>query len=199
MKNTKLKEIYNKIIEDPLNETLIKKGYLPLYQASENSKIVLIGQAPGIKAQESMTLFNDQSGDILRDWLGVTKEEFYNKELFAILPIDFFYPGKAKTGDLPPRKSFAEKWHPEILKEFKNIKLIILIGSYANKFYLKDKMEKNLTETVRNYENYLPKYFPLVHPSPLNFRWQNKNPWFKKQNLITLKEKVREILNNKNN
>lgn len=199
MKNTKLKEIYNKIIEDPLNETLIKKGYLPLYQASENSKIVLIGQAPGIKAQESMTLFNDQSGDILRDWLGVTKEEFYNEELFAILPIDFFYPGKAKTGDLPPRKSFAEKWHPEILKEFKNIKLIILIGSYANKFYLKDKMERNLTETVRNYKNYLPKYFPLVHPSPLNFRWQNKNPWFKKENLITLKEKVRDILNNKNN
>lgn len=197
MKNNNLKDIYNKIILDPLNKTFIEKGFSPLYQVNKDSLIVIIGQAPGIKAQQSMTLFNDKSGDTLRTWLGVTKEEFYDEKLFAILPIDFFYPGKGKTGDLPPRMSFAEKWHPLILKELKNIKLMILIGSYANKFYLKDKMEKNLTETVKNYEKYLPKYFPIVHPSPLNFRWHNKNPWFKETNVVTLKNIVRNIITNK--
>lgn len=197
MTNDNLKEIKNKIIKDPFNKTLILKGFSPLFQANKNSLIVIIGQAPGIKAQESMTLFNDQSGEALRSWLGVTKKEFYNDELFAILPVDFFYPGKAKTGDLPPRMSFAEKWHPLILKELKNVKLIILAGIYANKLYLKEKMERNLTETVRNYEKYLPKYFPIVHPSPLNFRWHNKNPWFKEKTLVVLKERVRKIINNK--
>ncbi len=192
--NANLEKINNQIIKDPLNEEFIKMGFLPLYKASPKSKILIIGQAPGIKAQESMVLFNDKSGDNLRNWLGVTKEEFYSDDNFSILPVDFFYPGKAKTGDKPPRMAFAEKWHPLILKELKNIKLIILVGSYASKFYLKDKMKKTLTLTLKSYKEYLPKYFPLVHPSPLNFRFHAKNPWFIEKNIKELKKLVRKIL-----
>lgn len=193
-KSDKLKKIYQDIIKDPLNKDLILKGFLPVYQADSGAKILIIGQAPGIKAQESGILFKDKSGNELRKWLNVTDLEFYNKENFAILPMDFFYPGKGKTGDLPPRVDFAEKWHKEILKELKEIKLTILIGTYANKLYLKDKMEKNLTLTIKNYNNYLPKYFPVVHPSPLNFRWHLKNPWFKLEVVNVLQNLVQEII-----
>jgi len=192
--NDKLTKIYQDIIKDPLNKDLILKGFLPVYQAHSSAKILIIGQAPGLIAQNSGILFKDKSGIELRKWLNVTELEFYNKENFAILPMDFFYPGKAKTGDLPPRINFAEKWHKQILKELKEIKLTILIGNYANKFYLKDKMEKNLTLTVKNYNNYLPKYFPIVHPSPLNFRWHMKNPWFKLEVIDVLGNLVKNIL-----
>lgn len=196
MNNDNLKNIYEQIIKDPLNESLINKGFLPLYKADSNSKILIIGQAPGIKAQESMTLFNDKSGDTLREWLNVSKDEFYDSNNFSILPMDFFYPGKAKTGDKPPRIDFAEKWHPLIINELKNVKLIILTGSYAVNYYLKDTKHKTLTETVKNYKKYLPNYFPTVHPSPLNFRFHNKNPWFKQIVVKDLKNLVRNILNN---
>lgn len=193
--NNYFKKITEEIVEDPLNRDYVLKGFLPVFQVSENSKILIVGQAPGLKAQTKGVLFKDKSGDNLRQWLDVTEKEFYNDELFAVLPIDFFYPGKAKTGDLPPRKEFAEKWHKKILQQLKNVKLTILIGTYANKFYLKDKMEKNLTLTVKNYQNYLPTYFPIVHPSPLNFRWHNKNPWFKKEVIKDLQKLVKKIIN----
>lgn len=192
--NNFAKKIKEEIINDPLNKDYISKGFLPVFQVSENSKILIVGQAPGLKAQEAVILFKDKSGINLRSWLNVTEDEFYNEELFAILPMDFFYPGKAKTGDLPPRKEFAKKWHPKIIEKLKDLKLIILIGTYANKFYLKDKTEENLTLTVKNYKNYLPTYFPIVHPSPLNFRWQNKNPWFKEEVLKDLKKLVKKII-----
>lgn len=189
-----LVEIKAAIINDPFNIDYKNNGYLPIYSINENSKILIVGQAPGIKAQESGITWNDKSGDNLRAWLGVTKEEFYNINLFGLIPMDFFYPGKSQSGDKPPRKGFAEKWHPLILKNLKNIKLIILVGTYAQKYYLKNSFEKNLTLTVKNYFKYLPKYFPIVHPSPLNFRWQNSNPWFKTDIVPNLRLVVREIL-----
>lgn len=171
-----LNKIKEAIINDPSNIEKTKLGIMPLYQVSENSKIIIIGQAPGQKAEESGIAWNDLSGDKLRDWLGVSRNQFYDDNIFGIIPMDFYYPGKANHGDLPPRKEFAEMWHSKILKELKEIKLIILVGNYAQKYYLKDKV--SLTNRVKNYKNYLPKYFVLVHPSPLNFRWQAKNPWF---------------------
>lgn len=189
-----LKEIREAIINDPFNKDYKDLGFLPVYDITEQSKILIVGQAPGIKAQVSGITWNDKSGDNLRAWLGITREEFYNNELFGLIPMDFFYPGKAKTGDKPPRKGFAEKWHPLILNNLKNVELIILVGTYSQKYYLKNDFKNNLTNTVKNYLEYLPKYFPIVHSSPLNFRWQNNNPWFLSEVVPSLKAIVREII-----
>lgn len=186
--------IRRNIIDDIENKVYKEKGYEPLYFVSEKSKIMIVGQAPGIKAQEKNTAWDDLSGEKLRQWLGVTKDEFYNTDNFAIVPMDFYFPGKGKTGDLPPRKGFAEKWHTQIINELKELKLIILIGNYAQKYYLQDRFIKNLTETVKNYKSFLPKYIPLPHPSPLNIRWFIKNPWFEKEVIPMLKDEVNKIL-----
>lgn len=190
-----LLEIKKQIINDPLNKTKTDKGIMPLYDVTPNSKILIIGQAPGIKAEEAKQTWKDKSGIELRSWLGVTEDEFYNPNLFGQMPMDFYYPGKAKTGDLPPRKGFAETWHPMILKNLHKVELIILIGSYAQDYYLKD--QKTLTERVKDYKSYLPKYFVLSHPSPLNFRWRNKNPWFIEETIPKLKEIIYSILKDK--
>jgi uracil-DNA glycosylase len=171
-----LRSIYLDIENDISNEEFKKVGHKPIYTASESSKIVIVGQAPGRRAQESGIPWNDASGDRLRSWLGID------------------YPGKGTHGDLPPRKEVAARWHPIILNELKHIQLIILVGSYAQKYYLAGRAKYNLTETVRAYEDYLPKYFPLVHPSPLNFRWQSMNPWFEQDVIPDLRARVEEII-----
>lgn len=176
--DNKLKQIYIDIVNDEENLEYTKKGWSPLYNVTSKSKVLIIGQAPGIKAQTKNQTWQDKSGDRLRSWLGVTKDEFFNPDIFGMLPMDFYYPGKAKTGDLPPRSGFAEKWHPKILANLPNLKLIVLIGNYSQKYYLGDNYLKTLTETVRNYKKLVPNYFPLPHPSPLNFRWFNNNLWF---------------------
>ncbi len=189
-----LKKIKEKIIEDAQNKEYTKNNLMPIYEVNSRSKILVIGQAPGIKAQTSETTWKDKSGDRLRDWLGVSNEEFYNVDLFGLMPMDFYFPGKGKTGDLPPRKGFAEKWHPQILKNLRNVKLILLIGAYAQAFYLKDQMKTNLTETVKSFKEYLPIYFPLSHPSPLNFRWRKNNPWFEEEIIPTLHSLIQKII-----
>lgn len=192
-----LDDIYQAIINDYDQKEYNKKGWLPLYNVSPSSKIAIIGQAPGLKTQEKNVLWDDLSGNRLREWLGVSREEFYDVENFAQIPMDFYFPGKAKTGDLPPRKQFSIKWHSQILENMHNLKLIILIGNYSQKYYLKNKAGKNLTETVHNYEKYLPMYLPLPHPSPLNVRWFVKNPWFEKDILPVLKKIVNNIIKEK--
>lgn len=187
-------EIYQAIVDDPMNEAMKLKGYAPVYTAGANAKIVIVGQAPGTKAQASMKPWNDASGILLRKWLGVTDEVFYDPDVIALIPMDFYYPGKGVHGDLPPRKGFAEKWHPELLKHMPNVELIILIGAYSQKYYLAKDAKRNLTETVLAYKQYLPTYFPLVHPSPLNFRWRAKNPWFEVEVVPELHSIVHEIL-----
>lgn len=150
-------------------------------QASVHSKIVIIGQAPGQKVQDSGIPWDDASGNELRRWLGVTKEEFYNSKLFALVPMGFCFPGKGTSGDLPPRPECAPLWHHQLLSQMKEVKLIILIGQYAQKYYLGEKLKPTLTDTVKNFEEYLPAYLPLVHPSPRNRIWQKKNPWFESE------------------
>jgi uracil-DNA glycosylase len=183
-------KIKNEIMADPMNESYTKMGIPPLFKASVDARIVVVGQAPGRKAEESRLFWNDLSGDRLREWMGVSREIFYSTNRIAHLPMDFYYPGKAKNGDVPPRKGFAEKWHSRLLDEMPNIEIIILIGSYAQKYYLDKRREKSLTETVRNFQKFLPEYFPLVHPSPLNIGWLKRNPWFKNDVLPVLEEIV---------
>ena len=165
-------------------------GYEPLYSAAPGARIALIGQAPGRKAQESGVPWNDASGVRLRGWLGVDDSQFYDPDRFALVPMDFYYPGKGTTGDLPPRKDFAALWHGRILTELPDLRLTVLVGGYAQKHYLGARAKPTLTETVRAYTEYLPSTVPLVHPSPLNFRWQSKNPWFEDEVVPALRTLV---------
>lgn len=126
--------------------------------------------------------------------MGVTNEVFYNPDNFGIVPMGFCYPGKGKSGDLPPRKECAPLWHDKIFSVLEKVELTLLIGQYAQKYYLEKTRKKNLTETVRNFEDYLPDYFVLPHPSPRNFHWQKKNDWFQKETVPMLKKKVSAIL-----
>lgn len=186
--------IFSAIKRDPQNQRFTGQGYEPLYTANAAAKICIVGQAPGLKAQESMIPWNDASGKALREWLGVTNEQFYDPELFSLLPMDFYYPGKGKTGDLPPRPDFAPTWHPQLLALMPELQLTILIGKYARDYYLPQEKPANLTSTVQQRSEFTPKYFPIVHPSPLNFRWQAKNPWFISDILPELKAQVQIAL-----
>ena len=188
-----LDDIIKEIKDDPRNEEYTTRGIDPIFQVDKNAKILLIGQAPGRVVEETGIPFNDKSGDKLRKWMGIEREQFYSKEI-AILPMDFYYPGKAKQGDLPPRKFMAEDYHEKILKQMPNIKLTILIGAYSQKYYLGKNRKKNLTETVKNYKEYLPEFFPIVHPSPLNIGWLKKNPWFEEEAIGELRQLINEIL-----
>ncbi|MFS4468967.1 uracil-DNA glycosylase family protein [Maribacter sp. 2210JD10-5] len=173
-------------------------GPRPIIAGTVHSKIILLSQAPGRKAHEHNKAWDDPSGKKLREWLGVTDEEFYNPDNFGILPMGFCYPGKAKTGDLPPRKECAPLWHDLVWNELKNVKLILLIGKYAQDRYLKEDSKKNLTENIAAYHEFLPKFFPLPHPSPVNRFWRTKNPWFETNVVSELQEKVAEILSKAN-
>ena len=188
-------KIKQEIMDDPMNESYTIKGIPPLFKASKDARIAIVGQAPGRKAEETRLFWNDPSGDRLREWMGISREEFYKTNRIAQLPMDFYYPGKAKTGDMPPRKGFAEKWHPRLLEEMPNIETILLVGNHAQKYYLGKRRENNLTETVRNFQKYLPEYLPLIHPSPLNLGWLKSNPWFESDVLPILRKIVSDICN----
>ena len=166
-------------------------GPRPVVSAHINSKIVIIGQAPGTKVHASGVPWDDASGKQLRKWLGVSDEDFYDPKKFAIVPMGFCYPGKGKTGDLPPRPECAPQWHQSLFDRMPNLELVILIGMYAQNYYLKKTAKKTLTETVRNYKEYLPNYFVLPHPSPRNRFWLTKNPWFEKEVLPEFQKKIK--------
>jgi len=169
-------------------------GPRPIVAAHPKSKIIIIGQAPGSKVHETGVPWDDPSGKQLRKWLNVTDTQFYDEELFALVPMGFCYPGKGKSGDLPPRPECAPLWHQRLLAAMPNLQLTILIGQYAQRHYLGEELEKNLTETVRSFEKYLPRYMVLPHPSPRNRFWLRKNPWFEKEVLPVLKERVNSAL-----
>lgn len=166
----------------------------PVLQASVHAKILLIGQAPGQKVQNTGIPWNDASGNELRRWLGVSKEQFYNKDLFALVPMGFCYPGTGKHGDLPPRPECQPLWHPQLLAKMDNIKLTILIGQYAQKHYLDKNYKSTLTANVKNFRAFLPQYLPLVHPSPRNRRWHKKNDWFEWEVIPVLQDIIQDLI-----
>lgn len=172
----------------------LKLGPRPVVSAHSRSKIVIIGQAPGTKVHNSGIPWDDASGKLLRKWLNVSNEDFYNEEKFAIVPMGFCYPGKGKSGDLPPRKECAPQWHKALLDEMPHVELVILIGMYAQKYYLRKEAKSTLTKTVANFKDYLPNYFVLPHPSPRNRSWLTKNPWFEGEVVPRLKNTIQEIV-----
>ncbi|RXK60569.1 uracil-DNA glycosylase family protein [Lacibacter luteus] len=166
----------------------------PILQFSAKSRIIIIGQAPGIKAHNSGIPWNDASGERLRNWLGVDAAAFYDDKQFALMPIGFCYPGKGSSGDNPPRPECAPQWHELLLKNAKQVQLKLLIGKYAQDYYLGDKQKATLTETVKAFAEYLPHTIVLPHPSPRNNIWLKKNAWFEKELLPVLKEEVQHAL-----
>ena len=169
-------------------------GPRPVLQAHPQAKILIAGQAPGRRVHESGVPFDDPSGDRLREWLGVTKESFYDETKFAILPMGFCYPGTGKSGDLPPRPECAETWRQQLLQQLSQIALTLVIGQFAQRWHL-TRTHKNLTETVRAWQDYGPHTIPLPHPSPRNNIWLKKNPWFSESLLPQLRKLTKKALN----
>ena len=170
-------------------------GPRPVVRLFPQAKLLLIGQAPGTKVHATGIPWNDASGDSLRQWLGLSREQFYDSGLLAIMPMGFCYPGKGSSGDLPPRPECAPLWHQKILTLLPQVKLTLLIGSYAQAYYLGDKAKPTLTETVQNWRSYIKQgYWPLVHPSPRNRIWQKRNPWFEQELLPALRKHIGKLL-----
>lgn len=169
-------------------------GINPIFSFTPSSSILIIGQAPGAKVHASGIPWDDASGRQLRFWMGIDEATFYNAKKIALVPMGFCYPGKGSSGDLPPRPECAPLWHTPILSILKKVKLTILIGQYSQRYYLGENARSNLTETVRSYQLYLPKFLPLPHPSPRNRIWLKKNPWFEKKLVPVLQAKIKGIL-----
>ena len=183
-------KLLNKIQRCEVCKEHLPLGPRPVIQLNAYSKIVIISQAPGRRVHETGIPWNDASGKKLKSWMNVSDEIFYNPACLSILPMGFCYPGKAISGDLPPRPECAPLWHPQILKNFKSKPLILLIGQYAQRYYLKKTYKGSLTETVKSYREYLPTYFPLPHPSPRNQNWVKINPWFMGEVVPELQKRI---------
>jgi uracil-DNA glycosylase len=194
MNSTERDSLFFRIKSCTICQAFLPLGPRPVFIADPEAKILIVGQAPGTKVHASGIPWDDLSGKELRRWLGVEAGDFYNPKLFAIVPMGFCYPGRGKGGDLPPRPECAPHWHQQLLDQMPNIRLTLLIGKYSQDYYLGKSKKKNLTETVASFEEYLPEYFPLVHPSPRNKRWQMRNPWFEHNIVPVLREKVKSIL-----
>jgi uracil-DNA glycosylase len=167
----------------------------PVFSIKPQAKLLIIGQAPGSKVHKTNIPWNDPSGDRLRHWLTLSREQFYHSPEIAILPAGLCYPGKGKSGDLPPPKICAITWHQKLLALMPNIQLTLLIGQYAQNLHLAKTKMNNLTETVRACQRYLPQgYFPLPHPSPRNAIWLKRNSWFDAQVVPQLQQQITPLL-----
>ncbi len=165
----------------------------PVLRASASSRILIVGQAPGTKVHASGIPWDDASGKRLRDWMGVDSETFYDVDKVAIVPMGFCYPGKGKSGDLPPRPECAPQWHERVLTQLKDVRCTLLIGQYAQNYYLEDR-HKTLTERVEHFQEIAPATYVLPHPSPRNQLWLRRNPWFEERVLPQLKETIGALL-----
>lgn len=167
----------------------------PVFRGSATARIRIIGQAPGTRVQASGIPFTDPSGDRLRDWMGVTSEEFYDEARIAITPMGLCFPGlDAKGGDKPPRPECAPLWQDRFTAALPEVSLTLLIGQYAQKRYLGPERKSTLTETVSHWRNYWPQFVALPHPSWRNNAWLKRNPWFEKDVLPALKSRIRSML-----
>ena len=170
-------------------------GPRPVLQVSRTARILIAGQAPGRRVHETGIPFNDPSGDRLRDWLGLGREEFYDAARVALVPMGFCYPGTGKSGDLPPRPECAEAWRERVLSELRAVKLTVVIGQYAMAWHLGSRANATLTETVKDWRTHGPAVWPLPHPSPRNNLWLKRNPWFECEVIPELRLRVRTCMN----
>ena len=170
-------------------------GPRPVVRAQTSARLLIIGQAPGTRVHESGVPWDDKSGERLRDWLAMPPEVFYDESRVAIMPMGFCYPGRLpRGGDAPPRPECAPLWHARLLAGMPNIALTLLVGQYAQGFYLGKARYKTLTETVAHWRDYLPEYLPTPHPSWRTGGWQKRNPWFETDLLPVLRERVAALV-----
>lgn len=166
----------------------------PVLRAGDTARLLVVGQAPGRRVHETGIPWNDPSGDRLREWMALEREVFYDESRIAIIPAAFCYPGSGKGGDLPPRPECAPLWHPSLRAALPRIELTLLIGQYAQAYYLGNRRKANLTETVRAWREYLPEFLPLPHPSPRNQLWLKRNPWFGEEVIPELRQRVAALI-----
>jgi len=171
----------------------LPQGVRPVLQMHSSAKVLVVGQAPGRKVHESGIPFDDASGERLREWMGVTREVFYDPKQIAILPMGFCYPGTGKSGDLPPRPECAPAWREKLLQHLDQLEVTLVIGQYAMDYHLPEH-KSSLTEIVKDWKSSWPKVIPLPHPSPRNNIWLKKNPWFEKEVVPKLRKRVSEAL-----
>jgi len=192
-------EIFDSLLRDARACTLcaahLPEGPRPVFQASSTARILIAGQAPGIRVHNTGVPFNDPSGERLRAWMGIDSDLFYDEQHVAIVPMGFCYPGTGKSGDLPPRPECADKWRSGMLAGLSEVRLTLAIGQYAIKWHLRGTQKKTLTETVRNWRNYIADgVIPLPHPSPRNNIWLKKNPWFEDEIIPEVQNRIRGLI-----
>lgn len=168
-------------------------GPRPVVQVGTDARIVIIGQAPGRRVHESGVPWDDPSGRTLREWLGLTDEQFYDPNIVALVPMGFCYPGKGSSGDLPPRTECAPLWHERVLSHLPAERLDVIIGMYAQKRYVPDR-KATLTDTVADWKSHLPGRIVMPHPSPRNRHWLTKNPWFEADTLPAVRRRISDVL-----
>jgi uracil-DNA glycosylase family 4 len=169
-------------------------GPRPVLQASASARILIVGQAPGARVHASGIPWGDASGERLRRWLAIDAGVFYDERKVAIMPMGFCYPGRAASGDMPPRRECAPLWHSRLLAHMPRVELTLLIGAHAQAQFLRDTGHASVTATTRNWRAHAPRIIPLPHPSPRNVAWFKANPWFEGEVLPVLQHRVREIL-----
>jgi uracil-DNA glycosylase len=174
-------------------EDSLPLGPRPVLRASATARLLIVGQAPGTRVHATGIPWNDPSGDRLRAWLQLEREQFYDESRIAIVPMGFCYPGKGKSGDLPPPPACAPLWHARLLERMPALQLVLLVGSYAQNYYL-GRSRETLTQRVQRWDEFGPRYFPLPHPSPRNIAWLLRNPWFEARVVPALRDRVSQIL-----
>ena len=194
MMGDELAEILKRIRRCRECEPHLPLGPRPIVQAGIGARILIIGQAPGTKVHETGVPWDDPSGDHLRQWMGIDKDVFYDGEQIALMPMGFCYPGKKKGGDAPPRPECAPLWHSSLIDAMPALKHLVLTGQYAHAYYLGTARKKLLTDTVRAFDEYMPRYLVLPHPSWRSKIWMKKNPWFEKNVLPKLRRAVMTAL-----
>lgn len=193
--NSSLETLLREVRACRLCEGKLPLGPRPVLRASATARILIVGQAPGTRVHETGIPWNDPSGDRLRKWMDVNRDTFYDESRIAIVPMGYCYPGRhERGGDLGPRKECAEHWLPKLLPLMPNIEFTILAGQYAQQHYLGKQIRGSLTETVRNWKEYFPRYLPIPHPSPRNTLWLKHNAWFEGNVVPKLRARVADIL-----
>jgi uracil-DNA glycosylase len=163
----------------------------PVFLVGRRARLFIVGQAPGRRVHETGIPWNDPSGDVLRDWLGLERARFYDTSRIAIVPVGLCYPGTVDGVDLPPCRDCAPAWQPRFRAALPEVRLTLLVGSYAQAYYLGKARKASVGETVRAWRGYLPEFFVLPHPSWRNKLWLKKNPWFAAEVIPALRRRVK--------
>lgn len=175
-------------------ESVLPHGPKPVLAAGASARVLVVGQAPGLRVHTTGVPWDDPSGERLRVWMGVTPKVFYDPSRIAIIPMGYCYPGRGSSGDLPPRPECAALWLPHLLARLPRIELTLLIGQYAQRHFLARRRKPSLTATVRAWKEYAPEYLPLPHPSPRNQPWFAKHLWFERKVVPELCARVRALI-----